>query len=58
MVQLQQLIFFETVADMKSMNKAAQALYISQPNLSKAIRSLENELNIKIFERYFAREPG
>ncbi len=51
MIQLQQLIFFETVADKKSMNKAAQALYISQPNLSKAIRSLENELNVKIFER-------
>lgn len=51
MVQLQQLIFFEKVAEKSSMNKAAEELYISQPNLSKAIRNLEDELNIKIFLR-------
>lgn len=51
MIQLQQLIFFEKVAEKSSMNKAAEELYISQPNLSKAIRNLEDELNTKIFER-------
>lgn len=51
MIQLQQLIFFEKIAEKSSMNKAAEELYMSQPNLSKAIRNLENELKIKIFER-------
>lgn len=51
MIQLKQLIFFEKIAEKSSMNKAAEELYISQPNLSKAIRNLENELKIKIFER-------
>lgn len=51
MIQLQQLIFFEKVAQSSSMNKAAEELYMSQPNLSKAIRNLEEELNTKIFDR-------
>lgn len=51
MIQLQQLMFFEKIAEKNSMNKAAEELYISQPNLSKAIRNLEKELKIKIFER-------
>lgn len=51
MIQLQQLIFFEKVAEKNSMNKAAEELFISQPNLSKAIRNLEDELNTKIFDR-------
>lgn len=51
MIQLQQLIIFEKVAETSSMNKAAEALFMSQPNLSKAIRNLEKELGIKIFDR-------
>jgi DNA-binding transcriptional LysR family regulator len=51
MIQLQHLIFFEKIAEKSSMNKAAEELYISQPNLSKAIQNLEKELQIKIFER-------
>ena len=51
MIQLQHLIFFEKIAEKSSMNKAAEELYISQPNLSKAIRNLEKQLKIKIFER-------
>jgi DNA-binding transcriptional LysR family regulator len=51
MIQLQQLIFFEKIAETSSMNKAAEALFMSQPNLSKAISNLEKELNIKIFDR-------
>lgn len=51
MIQLQQLIIFEKVAETSSMNKAAEELFMSQPNLSKAIRNLEKELDIKIFDR-------
>ncbi len=34
-----------------SINKAAENLYIDQPNLSRAIKELETDLNITIFER-------
>ena len=39
------------VARTKSINKAAENLYISQPNLSRMIKMLEDEIGIKIFER-------
>ncbi|MCD7745756.1 MAG: LysR family transcriptional regulator [Lachnospiraceae bacterium] len=48
---LQQILYAVTIADMKSMNKAAAALYVSQPALSAAIRDLEEELHIELFIR-------
>jgi DNA-binding transcriptional LysR family regulator len=50
-LQLQQLRYLIEVAETGSMNKAAQNLFISQPNLSNSIMSLEEEFNIKIFDR-------
>jgi DNA-binding transcriptional LysR family regulator len=50
-MQLQQLIYFVEVSDKGSINKAAESLIVTQPNLSKAIANLESELNIKIFNR-------
>lgn len=50
-VQLQQLFYIAEVAERGSINKAAEALFISQPSLSKAIITLESELNIRIFDR-------
>jgi len=50
-VTLQQLKYAITIADCNSMNKAAQALFISQPSLSAAIRDLENEIGITIYKR-------
>lgn len=50
-MQIQQLIYFMKIADLGSMNKAAEALLITQPNLSRAIMNLESELNIEIFKR-------
>ncbi len=34
-----------------SITAAAQSLYLSQPNLTKSIRALEDEVNIQIFQR-------
>lgn len=39
------------VANTRSISKAAENLYTSQPNLSRAIKSLESDLKIKIFKR-------
>lgn len=50
-MQLQQLIYFMTVADQGSFNKAAEKLFATQPNLSKAISNLESELKVNIFYR-------
>ena len=50
-MQIQQLIYFMKIADLGSMNKAAEALLMTQPNLSRAIINLEAELNIKLFKR-------
>ncbi|MDE6456324.1 MAG: LysR family transcriptional regulator [Dysosmobacter sp.] len=50
-MQLQQLIYFMTVAEQGSFNKAAEKLFATQPNLSKAISNLESELKVNIFYR-------
>lgn len=42
---------FYTVAQYQSFSKAAEALYISQPAISKAIKTLENYLKITLFTR-------
>ena len=39
------------VASLGSINKAAEKLYIDQPNLSRSIRDLESSLGVTIFER-------
>lgn len=48
---LQQLKYVLEINKRGSMNEAARFLFISQPSLSNAIKELENELSITIFER-------
>lgn len=48
---LNQLRYLIAVAHHLSLQKAAAALYISQPALSRAIATLEEEMGITIFER-------
>ncbi|MFC4102015.1 LysR family transcriptional regulator [Paenibacillus xanthanilyticus] len=48
---LQQLKYVIEIARRGSMNEAAKRLFISQPSLSNAIKDLEEELGITIFER-------
>jgi len=48
---LQQILYATTIAEMKSMNKAAEKLYVSQPSLTSAMQELEKEIGITIFLR-------
>ena len=48
---LLQLKYISTVAKCGSFSKAAQALYVSQPGISKMVCALEEELGITIFVR-------
>lgn len=42
---------FYNVAETGSISKTAEKLFITQPSVSYSIRSLENELNVKLFNR-------
>lgn len=48
---LQQLRYAVKVAEQGTITDAANELFISQPSLTKAIRELEKEMGITIFER-------
>lgn len=48
---LQQLKYITLVAEKGNITDAAKALYISQPSLTAAIKELEKEMNIQIFDR-------
>jgi len=48
---IQQLNYVITISEKGSLNKAAEALYITQPSLTSAVRELEKELGITLFNR-------
>lgn len=48
---LNQILYFQKVANLENYHQAAEELYISQPSLSRAIASLENELGVSLFEK-------
>jgi len=48
---LTQLRYVITIADTRSMNEAARTLFIAQPSLSQAVKELEEEIGISIFNR-------
>lgn len=52
MITLKHLTIFKEVARVKSMSKAAENLYISQPTVSQKIQEIEEYYHIKLFQRY------
>ena len=48
---LQQLNYIITISEIGSINRAAEKLYVSQPSLTSAIKELEKELGIVLFNR-------
>ena len=50
-MNLNQLTYFAVTARHQHFTRAAEELFISQPSLSYAISSLEEELGIRLFEK-------
>ena len=50
-MNLSQLYYFSKLSELEHFSKAAKELYITQPSLSHAIKSLETELGVQLFER-------
>lgn len=50
-MNLQHLLYFKTAADCLSFSKAAKILYVSQPNITYAIRTVEEEIHSELFYR-------
>ena len=48
---IQQLNYVITISEKGSLNKAAEALFVTQPSLTSAVRELEKELGITLFNR-------
>lgn len=51
MINLELYRIFKIVADEENLTKASNILHISQPAVTKHIKNLENELNVKLFKR-------
>ena len=50
-MELLQLQYFQTVARLEHMTRAAEELQIAQPSLSKTIARLEEDLGVSLFDR-------
>ncbi len=50
-MDLLQLQYFMTIARMENLTKAAQLLFVTQPNLSASITRLEEDLGVSLFNR-------
>jgi DNA-binding transcriptional LysR family regulator len=50
-MELRVLRYFQAVVKEKNISRAAQRLHVSQPAISRQLKSLEDELGITLFER-------
>ena len=50
-MNLNYLLYFHTLAKYEHYGKEAEELHITQPSLSKAIRNLEQDLGVELFEK-------
>lgn len=50
-MELRELKYFIAVAEKGSISKAAESLFLTQPNLSRQMQGLESKLGQKLFVR-------
>lgn len=50
-ITISELEYFLKTAELESITKAAEALHLTQPSLSRSISSLETDLGVKLFDR-------
>ncbi|MGG0657651.1 LysR family transcriptional regulator [Rummeliibacillus pycnus] len=50
-MEIRELNYFVTVAKYKSFTKASEVLHVTQPTLSKVVKSLEKQLDVTLFHR-------
>lgn len=50
-MELKHLKYFVEIAEQKSMRKAADRLYVTQPTLTRAMQNLEDEMGMKLLVR-------
>ena len=51
-MELRQLRYLVTIADEGNLGRAAAVLFVTQPALSYALKSLETELRVRLFDRH------
>ena len=51
MIRLEALLYLREIAKTKSINKAADSLYVSKSALSTAIKNLEDEFGVALLNR-------
>ena len=52
MVSLKQLVHLTAVAEHGNMHKAADVLGLTQPALTRSLNTLENLLDVRLFDRH------
>ena len=50
-MELRQLEYFQMASRLKNITRAAERLKVSQPNITVAIKKLEAELGVQLFDR-------
>lgn len=52
MIDLKQIQYFIACVENESFSNAAEYLFTTQPNVSKAIKTLEDEMGFQLFDRH------
>lgn len=50
-MRLEQLQYFQKIAELRSIRRAAEELYLTPQSLSKSVMQLEEELGVTLYSR-------